>query len=47
MLPAYMIPYNIRVMKLPLTSNGKIDRKYLKNIEIVEDKKRQIRKHNK
>ena len=39
MLPAYMIPYNIRVMKLPLTSNGKIDRKYLKNIEIVEDKK--------
>jgi pyochelin synthetase len=26
-------------MKLPLTSNGKIDRKYLKNIEIVEDKK--------
>lgn len=38
-IPAYMIPYNIRVMKLPLTSNGKIDRKYLKNIEIVEDKK--------
>lgn len=39
MLPAYMIPYNIRVMKLPLTSNGKIDRKYLENIEIIEDKK--------
>lgn len=39
-LPEYMIPnYFVKVDSIPLNSNGKVDRKYLKTLEFVVDKK--------
>lgn len=38
LLPNYMIPANIvKIDNIPLTTNGKVDNKYLSNIDIIEE----------
>lgn len=46
-LPEYMVPSQIQVVKqLPLTANGKIDRKEMQKWYVEEDNKEEIKKQN-